>query len=84
VLAYYTFDHHGDGRVALLCKAGPGEQGRMVEDDPRRFFVPPYVGSQGWIGVRLDGARVDWAEILFLLRAAYRLIAPRTLAARLS
>lgn len=81
--AYYAFDHHGDGRIALLCKAGPGEQGRLVEESPRRFFVPPYVGRQGWVGLRLDGARVNWAEVAFLLRAAYRLTAPRTLAARL-
>ena len=83
VFAYYLFDHHGDGRLALCCKAPPGEQGRLVAEAPRRFFVPPYVGPKGWLGVRLDRARVDWAELAYLLRTAYRLCAPRTLAARL-
>ncbi len=83
IFGYYTFDHHGDGREALLCKAPAGEQGRLVEEDPRRFFVPPYVGPQGWVGVRLDVGKPDWSEIAYLTRAAYRLTAPRTLGARL-
>ena len=81
--AYYCFDHHGDGQVALLCKAMPGDQARLVEDDPKRFFVPPYLGSKGWIGVRLDGRSVDWTEVAYLLRSAYRSSAPRALASRL-
>jgi len=83
IFAYYLFDHHGDGRIALCCKAPPGEQGRLVAEKPRVFFVPPYVGPKGWIGVRLDLASVDWTEIAYHLRTAYRLAAPRTLAARL-
>jgi hypothetical protein len=83
VFAYYTLDHHGDGRVALWCKAGLGEQARMVEESPDRFFVPPYVGPRGWIGLRLDRPAVNWPEVAFLLRASYRLTAPRALAAQL-
>jgi predicted DNA-binding protein (MmcQ/YjbR family) len=45
---------------------------------PRRFFVPPYVGPSGWVGVWLDGA-VDWAELADLLRDSYRLVAPKRL-----
>jgi predicted DNA-binding protein (MmcQ/YjbR family) len=81
--AYYLHDHHGDARIALWCKAPPGEQGRLVEEDARRFFVPPYLGPRGWLGVRLDLARVDWNEIAYLVRTAYRLTAPRALLARL-
>jgi phosphoribosylglycinamide formyltransferase-1 len=81
--AYYCFDHHGDGRVALWCKSTPGEQARLVAENPRRFFVPPYVGPKGWVGVRLDQRSVDWAEVAFLLRMAFRLSAPRKLVARL-
>lgn len=81
--AYYLFDHHGDGRVALCCKAEPGDQGRLVEGDARRFFVPPYLGPRGWVGVRLDLSRVNWGEIAYLLGMAYRLSAPRSLLARL-
>jgi phosphoribosylglycinamide formyltransferase-1 len=81
--AYYCFDHHGDGEVALWLKATPGEQGRLVEDAPKRFFVPPYLGPRGWVALRLDGKKVDWAELAYLLTSAYRLTAPRALAARL-
>lgn len=48
--AYYLFDRHGDGRVALSCKALPGEQSKLVERDPARFFVPAYLGPKGQYG----------------------------------
>lgn len=70
--------HHGSGRPAVWCKAGPGNQGVMVRAAPDRFFVPPYVGPSGWIGVWLDGA-VDWAELEDLLRDSYALVAPKRL-----
>jgi predicted DNA-binding protein (MmcQ/YjbR family) len=54
----------------------------MVQTAPDRFFVPPYVGPSGWVGVRLDG-KVDWGEIADLLRDAYRLTAPKRLRALL-
>jgi hypothetical protein len=81
--AYYLYDHHGDGRIALVCKAAPGEQSLLVEKKPRRFFVPPYVGPKGWVGARLDLPTVDWGEIVYLVGMAYRLSAPRSLVARL-
>ncbi|HET7188286.1 MAG TPA: MmcQ/YjbR family DNA-binding protein [Gemmatimonadaceae bacterium] len=71
---------HSGGRPAVWCKAGPGNQQLMVAAAPKRFFVPPYVGPSGWVGVYLDGA-VDWAEVDELLRDAYRLVAPKRLAA---
>jgi hypothetical protein len=83
ILAYYLCNHHGDGRIALWCKAPPGEQSRLVEENPRRFFVPPYVGHRGWVGVRIDLPRVNWAEVRSLVRTSYRLTAPRRLATRL-
>ena len=71
---------HSGGRPAVWCKAGPGNQQLMVAAAPKRFFVPPYVGPSGWVGVYLDGA-VNWAELDELLRDAYRLVAPKRLAA---
>jgi hypothetical protein len=53
---------------------------RQVASDPERFFVPPYVGPKGWVGMRLDG-RPDWAEVALLVRRSYGLIAPKRLAA---
>ena len=74
-------NHHGAGRPAIWVKAPPGNQDIMVRADPERFFVPPYVGPSGWIGVHLDG-KVDWKELDMLLRDSYRLVAPKRLAAR--
>lgn len=73
-------NHHGAGRPAVWLKAAPGNQALMVDADPDRFFVPPYVGPSGWIGMYLDG-RADWVELADLLRDAYRLTAPRRLQA---
>jgi hypothetical protein len=47
-------NHHGDGRFAIWCAAPAGVQGMLVEAGPEKFFVPPYVGHRGWLGVRLD------------------------------
>jgi hypothetical protein len=71
-------DHHGDGRVAIWCKAPPGAQGVLVGADPVRFFVPPYVGHSGWIGVRLD-VELDWDEVADLVEQSYRMTAPKRL-----
>ena len=76
IFAYYAYDHHGDGMIALLCKAPPGEQGRLVKEDPSRYFVPPYVGPRGWVGLRLDTPRIDWRQVKDLAYAAYFLTAP--------
>ena len=76
-------DHHHDDRVAFWCAAPGGVQEALVDTDPQRFFVPPYVGHRGWLGVYLD-VPVEWAEIEQLVRDAYRVIAPPSLSARLA
>jgi hypothetical protein len=75
-------NHHGDGRTAVWIKATRDNQTFMVRSAPTRFFVPPYVGPSGWVGVYLDEG-ADWMEVAELLRDAYRLTAPGRLAARL-
>ena len=74
--------HHGKGIAGLWVKATHVNQDLLVRSDPERFFVPPYVGPSGWGGIRLDG-RPDGDVVAELLRDAYRLIAPKTLRARL-
>lgn len=74
--------HHREERPHLWAAAPPGVQAEVVEAEPDRFFVPPYVGGRGWIGLRLDG-RVDWAEVAAVCEDAFRQIAPATLVARL-
>jgi hypothetical protein len=69
-------NHHGGGRPAVWCKAAPGNQAIMVRASPRRFFVPPYVGPSGWVGIWLD-EDPDWRDVTELLTDAYMLIAPK-------
>lgn len=73
-------DHHGDGRFAIWCAAPEGVQHMLVEADPARFFVPPYVGHRGWLGVRLDRG-VDWNELAGIAEDAYAEVAPAKLVA---
>lgn len=77
----YMDDHHGDGRLALWCKAAPGAQEVLIGSDPERFFVPPYVGPQGWVGVRLDRPPTDWATVQSLIEEGWAIQAPKRLAA---
>lgn len=81
-LCYLTDDHHGDGRLALVCAAPPGVQDDLIASDPERFFRPAYVGHRGWIGLRLDIAP-DWGEVAAVVTEAYRCVAPVTLVRRL-
>ena len=63
-------NHHGSGHVAVWCKAPEGAQQSLVAGDPKHFFVPPYVGTAGWLGIRLDSG-LPWPVIADLLRQAY-------------
>jgi hypothetical protein len=72
-------DHHGDGRFAIWCAAADGMQRILVEADPKRFFVPPYVGHRGWVGFRLD-RELDWDELAGIAEDAYAEVAPARLA----
>ncbi|HEV7653455.1 MAG TPA: MmcQ/YjbR family DNA-binding protein [Mycobacteriales bacterium] len=75
-------DRHHDDRVAFWCAAPPGAQQARVGADPEHYFVPPYVGGRGWLGVYLD-VPVDWEEVADVITDAYRQIAPRRLTAQL-
>ena len=79
IFGYYTFDHHGDGRIALWCKAPPGEQARLVRESPSRYFIPPYVGPKGWVALRLDTPKVDWRAVKELAFVSYFMTAPSSL-----
>jgi predicted DNA-binding protein (MmcQ/YjbR family) len=68
-----------DGRQSVWCKAPPGSQMVLVGADPDRFFVPPYVGHKGWVGMWLDTGP-DWNEVAKVVRRSYRLVAPKRLA----
>ena len=80
--ALLAINHHGDGRIALWIHAPPGAQHLHVDGEPTFYFVPPYVGPRGWLGVHLDQGN-DWFTIAVRIREAYAHVAPRALVARL-
>jgi predicted DNA-binding protein (MmcQ/YjbR family) len=80
--ASYVVNHHGDGRVALWLNVASGAQESHVDVDPKRYFVPPYVGPRGWLGVHLDKG-LSWQHIARLVREAYEKTAPASLTATL-
>jgi hypothetical protein len=69
---------HGGGRPAVWIKAGAGNQELMVRAKPERYFVPPYMGPSGWVGVWLD-RRPSWKDVGELLHDGWALVAPRRL-----
>jgi predicted DNA-binding protein (MmcQ/YjbR family) len=80
--ATYTLNHHGDGRVSLWLNAPSGVQSALVKAEPKHFFVPPYVGPSGWIGVQLDKG-ISWKRVAELVRQAYEKVAPPALRDRI-
>jgi hypothetical protein len=74
----FAMQHGFEERPSLWCKARPGHQQALVGSDPDRYFVPPYVGHHGWVGVRLDG-EVDWDQVAALIDESYRMTAPKRL-----
>jgi predicted DNA-binding protein (MmcQ/YjbR family) len=78
--AYFLDNHHGDGIISVTAKVLPGDNKALAEAQPRRFYLPAYIASKGWVALRLDVAKVDWDEVRELLLGSYVLIAPKRLA----
>jgi predicted DNA-binding protein (MmcQ/YjbR family) len=78
----------GSGRGKIFCTAADDGSTATVKADPLEreallaqgepYYLPPYVGHKGWLGVRTDGGR--WEEIAELIATSYCLIAPKRLA----
>ena len=82
LFVHYRNNHHGDGRIAAWVKSVPARQMDWVESDPERFFVPPYVGPSGWVGVLLE-KKTEWEIVSELVEHGYRLVAPKRLLSQL-
>jgi len=76
--ATYVVNHHGDGRIALWLNAPSGAQQLYVQAEPKHYFVPPYVGPSGWLGVNLDKG-ISWKRVAQHVREAYEKVAPPAL-----
>jgi hypothetical protein len=79
VFAYYLNDHHGDGIVSICCRVLAGDNERLIAANPRKFYMPAYIGPRGWVGLRLDRPTVDWTEVTELVRGSYAQTAPKRL-----
>lgn len=78
--ATYSVNHHGDGKVSLLLNLSLDMQKVLVESAPNHFFVPPYTGSKGWVGIELNKG-IKWDRVSQLAFDAYCKVAPAALAA---
>lgn len=78
--AYFTQDHHGDGKTALLVKiSGAEEQVMLIDSDPDRYYRPAYFGDS-WVGIRLDLGDTDWHHISDWIGKSWLAVAPKKLA----
>ena len=78
--AYFLDNHHDDGIVAVTCKVLPEENAVLVTAQPKRYYLPAYIGPRGWVALRLDLPKIDWSEVRELLQTSYLLTAPKRLA----
>jgi hypothetical protein len=62
--------HHGAPHVGVWLAMPLGAQEALVYAEPKRYYVPPYVGARGWVGMRLD-ARPSWKKVERVVREAY-------------
>jgi hypothetical protein len=72
----------GEGAKHVSIKSTPMLQADLIDRDPRAFKKAAYTGRFGWVEVDLQ--RIDEGELESLLRAAWRLTAPKKLAATLA
>ena len=75
----FANNHHNDGHIAVWIPVPQGMQPTLLRTEPQKFFLPPYFGVRGWVGIELD--RIDDEDLAFHLCEAWRLIAPKKLQA---
>ena len=79
VYVMFANNHHNDGHVAVWLPVAPGSQPTLVGNWPSTYFVPPYVGVKGWVGIEL--ANISDEELAVHITEAWRMIAPKKLTA---
>jgi len=71
VFVMFSTNHHGDGNYSIVCNAPEGAQEVLTKSDPENFYVPPYVGHAGWIGLRLNRT-AKWPTVSSIVNDAYQ------------
>jgi hypothetical protein len=77
VFVMFANNHHQDGHIAVWLRVPPSFQGGLIEDSPDVFFLPPYVGKRGWVGIELE--RINDTDLQMYITMAWELIAPKRL-----
>ena len=75
VYVMFANNHHNDGHIAVWIPVPGGQQATMLKTEPSKFFMPPYVGVRGWVGIELDA--IDDEELAEYIYEAYRLTVPK-------
>jgi hypothetical protein len=75
VYVMFANNHHADGHVAVWIPVPPSLQATLLKTEPDKFFMPPYVGVRGWVGVELEA--ISDEELAAHILEAWRLIAPK-------
>ena len=57
----------------MVFKPDPDERPALLEQDG--FFVPPYFGPGGWLGIDLERPDTDWVFVAELVDESYRQVA---------
>lgn len=71
--ASFADHHHGVDWIAIWAACPAGARESLVADDPATYFVPPYVGTRGWIGMRLHGD-TDWDDVADAIADAWEAV----------
>jgi hypothetical protein len=77
VFVTFANNHHDDGHIAVWLPVPPGVRDGLIPSSPETFFVPPYVGVRGWMGIELT--HINDEELRFFIETAWELIAPTKL-----
>jgi hypothetical protein len=74
----FAMQHQVNGTPSIWIKAPKGVQEALIGTDPDRWFRPPYVGHNGWVGTWLD-EQTPWPEVDDLVDDAWRMTAKKTI-----
>jgi hypothetical protein len=77
VFAMFSNNHHNDGHVAVWIPAPLGLQEALIQEAPRVYYRPPYVGVKGWVGIELEHIQDD--ELAAHVLQAWKMVAPKKL-----
>lgn len=67
VFVMFDDHHHGAPHVSAYIATPAELRAELIDAEPDRYWIPPYVGVKGWVAVYLDGGpkhvAPDWSVI---------------------